>query len=350
MLYVMGQVATDDGSSLPNNVMVERVCNARVRQQVYADPQGGFSMQLGSLIDSTLDATADGSSQPLMPNKNSESGISRHELANCELRASAAGFESPTINLVDVDSAKTLQVGTIRVHRRAKVEGATLNAAAYRGAPKEAIAAYEKGAQAETKGNLAGAQKHFEKAVEIHPTYAYAWFQLGRILQRENLKEGARSAYKRAIAIDGKFLSPHLALASLAFQEANWNEVLSFTGPILAYDPFKNMAGYTMELDPFNYGETYYYNAVANYQLNKFDEAERSARKAEQLLARSPRLHLLLGEIFARKKNYDSAISELKIYLELVPHAKNADEVRERLVQLERQRDASPSAGEGQLN
>jgi regulator of sirC expression with transglutaminase-like and TPR domain len=49
-----------------------------------------------------------------------------------------------------------------------------------------------------------------------------------------------------------------------------------------------------------------------------------------------PQLHLLLAEIFARKNNYPTAISEIKIYLELVPHAKDADQIRERLATWEK--------------
>lgn len=338
VMFLEGKVATDDGSNLPSNVIVERVCNAKIRQQVYASPEGDFSMQLGSVNDSeTLDASAEGSSQSAMPNKYSETGIPRQMLDNCELTATVAGFEAPTISLVEQDlSSKMLQVGTIRVHRLNKVEGATLNAAAYKGAPKEAIAAYEKGLEAERKGKLPSAQNHFEKAVQVHPEFAYAWFELGRVLREENDKPGARKAYLRATSIDEKLLGPHLGLASLAFEDENWQEVLDFTSPILERDPFKDLKGYTVELEPFNYGQTYYYNAVANYQLNDFAAAERSARKAEQFMARSPQLHTLLGEIFARKKDYASAVSELKIYLELDPHAKDADQVRGRIEELDR--------------
>jgi DNA-binding SARP family transcriptional activator len=350
-MYLVGQVTTDDGTRLPSNVMVERVCNANVRQQVYASGDGDFSMQLGSVNDSTLDATAEGSSQPTLPDQFSNTGIPRRLLANCELRASVAGFASPTISLIGLDpSGKTLQVGTIRVHRRAKIEGATLSAAAYKGVPKAAVTAYEKGLGAARDGKLASAQKQFEKAVQIHPTYAHAWFQLGTVLQRKNDREGARTAYKRATTIDDRFLAPHLALASLAFEDGNWREVLSFTNPILELDPFKNMTGYTKELDPFNYAETYYYDAVAHYELNQFDAAEKSALKAEQLLARSPQLHLLLGEIFAQEKNYVSAISEIKTYLELVPKAENADHIRERLAELERESNALLSGRESTHN
>ena len=60
------------------------------------------------------------------------------------------------------------------------------------------------------------------------------------------------------------------------------------------------------------------------------------------LRPRFPQLHLLLAEIFTRKNNYATAISETKIYLELAPHAKNADRVREELAKLEKLNSAVP--------
>jgi regulator of sirC expression with transglutaminase-like and TPR domain len=44
----------------------------------------------------------------------------------------------------------------------------------------------------------------------------------------------------------------------------------------------------------------------------------------------------LLADIFAQKNNYATAISEAKIYLQLAPHAKDADQARERLAKLRR--------------
>src|SRR5882762_11063760 len=102
--FLRGRVATHDGAPVPHDVLVERVCNNRVRQQVYASPQGDFSMQLGSRADSFLDASGDPASQSGAARKNSDMGISRRELANCELRASASGFHSSVINLMDLTS------------------------------------------------------------------------------------------------------------------------------------------------------------------------------------------------------------------------------------------------------
>jgi tetratricopeptide (TPR) repeat protein len=341
VMFLTGKVATDDGSHLPNNVMVERVCNAKVRQQVYAGPGGEFSMQLGSVIDSTLDASADGSSQTAQPGKYSETGIPREQLENCDLRASASGFQSTDISLVSLDSSfKNLEVGTIVVHRTAKVKGATVDAAAYK-APKDAVSAYEKGLDAEGNAKLANARKYFEKAVEVYPAYARAWYQLGVVLEKQKEKDAARAAYTRAATAEAGFLPPRLALAVMASDTGNWKEVIRLTDFILALDPFKEVAGYTIELDRFNYAEAYFYNALANFQVKNFAEAERNAVKAEHLLGRSPQLHLLLGEIFARKNDNAAAIAELQTYLELAPHADNADQVRERLVELKKRNDSS---------
>jgi tetratricopeptide (TPR) repeat protein len=343
VMFLAGKVATDDGSKLPNNVMIERVCNARVRQQIYAAPAGDFSMQLGSLIDSAMDSSADESSQSAVPGKFADTGIPRQELAKCDLRASISGFQSPVISLVALDAySKNVDVGTIVVHRTAKVEGATLNAAAFK-APKDALSAYLKGLDAEKSGKLLIARKNFEKAVQVYPAYAHAWFQLGNVLEKSNDSEAARTAYTRATTADAKYLPPYLSLASMAFHAGNWTEVIHFTDSILALDPFKDLTGYTMELDPYACAEAYFYNAVANYNVHNFADAERSALKAEHLFAPSPQLHLLLAELFTRKGDYVTAISELQIYLDLVPHAKDADSVRTQLAKLQTQNGSAPA-------
>jgi tetratricopeptide (TPR) repeat protein len=341
-MFLQGRVATDDGTPVPNDVLVERICNARVRQQVHATSRGDFSMQMGSMADSFLDASAGGDrvSQDGAASRDSRTGISRRELANCELRASASGFHPSVIDLVDLTTfGSSIDVGAIVVQRATKIEGMTLSATPYK-APKDARRAYEKGLEAERNGKLANARKYFEQAVEIYPRYANAWFQLGAVLLKENQNDAARTAYIQATAIDTKFLPPYLSLASMAYEAENWTEVLKLTSHILDLDLLSRAAvtGYILDLDPLDCAEAYFYNSVANYKLNKIEDAEKSALKAERLDLRTrfPQLHLLLAEIFARKNNYATAISEIQTYLELAPHAKDADQVREQLAKLEK--------------
>jgi hypothetical protein len=341
VMFLRGRVAIQDGAPVPTDMLVARICNNKVRQEVYASPHGDFSMQLGSRVDSFPEATADQISPDGGSSKDSVMGIPRQELANCELRVSASGFRPNVVSLLDLDtfSSSSADVGVIVVQRGAKVEGQTLSATPYK-APKEARRAYEKGLEAETKGKLADAHKYFETAVEIYPSFTNAWFQLGTVLQKENQRDAARKAYTQATTLDTRFLPPYLFLSSMAFEAENWREVLELTGHILDLDPFSRaeVTGYFLDLDPLNYAEAYFFNAVANYKLNKIGDAEKSGIKAEHLDLRThfPQLHLLLAEIFARKNDYPRAIEELQSYLALLPHAKDADQQREQLAKLEK--------------
>lgn len=341
-MLLMGRVSTNDGTALPNNVMIERICNANVRQQVYASSNGSFTMQLGSRTDTVIDASAEGTTRDSVSKQGSVMGIPRRELWNCELRASASGFRSRAVNLAtgQTTSSRTIDVGAIVVQRATEVEGLTLSATPYN-APKDAVKAYEKGSEAERNGQLANARKYFGQAVQIYPEYASAWFKLGSVLQKDHQYEAARKAYIQATTINPKFVPPYLFLAEMAVDARNWTEVLEFTGRIFELDPLNktNVTGYIVDLDPLNYAEAYFYNAVANYKLNNIDEAEKSALLAEHIDLRTrfqEQLHLLLAEVFTRKGNYAAAALELQTYLELAPQAKDAEQVRERLAKLEK--------------
>jgi len=337
VMFLRGRIATPDGARVPHDLLVERVCNNRVRQQVYASLHGDFSMQLGSRTDNFPEGSAEASSPNGVANRNSDMGISRRELTTCDLRVSAPGFQSRVISLMGVDSfGGSIDVGAVVVQRAGKVEGATLSAKA----PKDATKAYDKGLQAEKNGKLADADKYFETAVELSPSSANAWFQYGTVLQKENQQDAARKAYTQATTIDTRFLPPYMSLASMAYQDGKWTEVLDLTGHILDFDPLNRVAvnNYILDLDPSNYADAYFYNAMANYKLNKIEDAEKSALKAEHqdLVTHFPQVHLLLAEISARKGNYAVAIGQMQTYLALAPHAKDADRVREQLAKLEK--------------
>ena len=250
-MFLRGRVATDDGTVVPGDVLVERVCNARVRQQVYATFGGDFSMELGARTDSYVDATAEGTPQYGQSSRAQETGIPRRELANCELRASVSGFRSNVVDLVDLTPDSNVDVGAIVVHRTEKIKGMTLNAAAYN-APKDARRAFEKGIEAEKHGKLADARQYLQKAVEIYPRYTSAWFQLGTVLQKETQYPAARTAYTQATTIDSKFLPAYLSLASMAFATQDWTQVLNLTNHVLDHDPLRyaDVTGNILDLDP----------------------------------------------------------------------------------------------------
>ena len=323
ILFLHGAVATSDGSAVPYDVLVERVCNERVVQQVYAGPGGDFSMQLGSKTEAVIDASAAVDLQDSLNRNDVGQGIPRRQLQMCDLRTSAAGFRPSLLRLMEVTpTSGTVEVGTLRVERMEKVEGNTLNAAAYR-APKEAIKAYEKGLSAERGGKSEDAKKYFLKAVEIYPKYSSAWYELGKVRRTENDRDGAKAAFTQATETDKKFVPPYLALTTMAYAAQDWPEVLRLTDKVIEMDPtgHTEVTGYVLDMDPVNAGQAYFYNAM----------------KAEHvdLTTHFPELHLLLAEIFSEKGNYAGAIGEIETYMELVPGAKDQALLQQKLAKLE---------------
>jgi len=339
VMFLVGRVTISDGTAMPHDALVERVCNGRVRQQVYASTKGDFSMQLGTIGSGIIDASGDAAPMKGIDERSAAGGIPRRDLTNCELRASAAGFRSSTVPLMSLSpSESTANVGDIVIERMQKVKGNAINAAALR-TPATARKAYEKGLTAESKGKLGEAQKAYEQAIEIYPKYGPAWYRLGLVLEKQSQSATARDAFLKATTLDNKLLPPYLALAAMAYGESNWEEVLRLTEHILTTDPlsYAEGSGYMVDLDETNLAEAYFFNAMANYRLNRIEAAEKSALKAEHVDLRTsfPQLHLLMAEILARKQNYAQAIAELQTYFALVPGGKEQPVLKERLAKLE---------------
>ena len=89
-----------------------------------------------------------------------------------------------------------------------------------------------------------------------------------------------------------------------------------------------------IHLDPFDFPRAYYFNAIANSNLNDLDAAEKSAREAVKLdIAANPRGGYVLGTILARKQKFTEATDLLQAYLKVAP-AIEVDVVKRQLDEL----------------
>ncbi len=352
-IYLSGKVQMEDGAPPPEEVLIERVCGGRRKAEAYADTKGRFSFQLGREEAITADASFEnstgaptaaprpmntppsgpvGSSSASQSANNSLSGTTR-DLTGCELTASLPGFRSDSVNLDGRHLMDNPDLGTLILHRMAGVEGTTISVTTLQ-APKVARKAYDKARQALRKEKDAEAQKEFAKAVEIYPKFADAWYQLGLLQAKGNDLAEARKSYSQAVQADPKFVSPYLPLALLAAREKNWQDLAATTDRLL-------------KLDAFDFPEAYYYNAAANFNLQKFEDAEESARQAVKLdtAHRYPQVIHLLGVILYQKKDYAGAAVQFRNYQRLAPNAPDAEQVKSRLAELDRlaaQADSTP--------
>jgi len=324
-----GKFMTDDGTAPPDRVRVELTCNSLPRPQGWSDSKGNFTVQLGSTNPDEAFDLSYGTPSERNPGgaaaKTAPTAVETipKDLTGCDLRGALPGYTSTIVSLTAHRRFDSPDVGTIVLHRLANVEGLTISATTAL-APEAARKALEKGMEALKKRNLDDAQKELKKAVEIDPTYALAWLQLGRIDESRSRWKEAADAYRKSTAADAKYLYPYERLYLVTSHQELWPEVREVTATVI-------------RLDPVDFPRAYYFNAIANLNLNDMDAAEKSARDAVRLdLARNPRAGYVLGVILARKNGFSEAADLLRAYLKAVPNSVEADMVKQQLAALEK--------------
>jgi len=327
----------DDGLPVPANVTIQRICSGTVHSVAYTDSKGHFRFQWGKTTSLLLtDASEAGSGS-----KHSTSGgfggygsagganpLSSdpfgNRMINCELRADLAGYRSDKVNVFGGGNAESVDVGSIVLHRLSGVEGNSISTTSLQ-SPKNATKAYESGLQSLLKNKPEDAAKDFEKAVAIYPRYADAWTALGKVRLQQKLYGPAKEAFIRAVDADPKLVSPYLELGLLSAQDQRWEDSARYLDR-------------AVQLDPIEYPQAWYADAVANYNLTRYDAAEASAREAIRLDPKhlNPRADYLLGMVLVEKKNYADGAAELKTFMTLSPNAPDFNTVKEQLAVLER--------------
>jgi tetratricopeptide (TPR) repeat protein len=337
----------EDGSVPSEPITIERLCGASTPTEGYTDSKGYFGIQLGNEQGVFQDATQSGSpsgfgqpgyqggSMGSMGGSMSSmgtSGMGGSRYMNCELRAKLAGFRSQTVSLATRRPMDPPDIGTILLHRIAPTEGSVISAVSLR-APKDARKAFDKGQDALKKHKTDDAEADFQKATAAYPEYATAWYELGKIQLGKGQAGDARKSFDAALEADPKFVNPYLEISLMALQAHKWDELADVT----------NRA---VQLDPFDYPQAFFFNAVANYNLQHIDAAEKSAREAQRLDTRHqyPKTDQLMGVILAQKQDYTGAAEQLKNYLRFSPGASDAPSVRTQLEQIEKLTAQNPPA------
>jgi tetratricopeptide (TPR) repeat protein len=240
----------------------------------------------------------------------------------CGVSASLPGFRSDTVTITQRNLRDDPNLGTI-ILRPSNDEIGSAVSNTTTNAPKKAQDLFHKAYAAMLNGNPKRAQDDLEKTVRTDPGFAEAWYELGR-LQMGQDNSAAEKSFSTAASADPQFVSPYVQLATLAFAQQRWPDVVSNVKQVL-------------RLDPQGSARIWYFNALANYQLGKVDIAKESAQKS---LAMDPRHTImnteqLLAVILARQGDYTDAIAHLRSCLKFLPKGPNTDLVNQQIAQLE---------------
>jgi tetratricopeptide (TPR) repeat protein len=147
------------------------------------------------------------------------------------------------------------------------------------------------------------AEPLLKKAVELHPSYAAAWYRLGLCRQYQNRAADAREAYRRALEAEPKYPDALYTLATLDLAEERWSAVADRTDEVIRLDP--------------SFLGAYYMNAAANLRLGNVELAQENARHGLQLdtKRRLPKLEQVLALALAQSSQYAEATKHLRSYI-----------------------------------
>ena len=240
----------------------------------------------------------------------------------CGVSASLPGFRSDTVTITQRNLRDDPNLGTIVLHpSNGEIGSAFSNTTA--NAPKKAQDLFHKAYAAMMERNPKRAQDDLEKAVRIDPNFAEAWYELGR-LQLGQDSQAAEKSFSSSAAADPHFVLPYEQLATLAFSQEKWPEVVTNVNQVL-------------RLDPQGSARVWYFNALASYQLRKIDLAKESAEKSVAMDPRHTIMNTeqLLAVILARQGDLAGAVAHLRSCLNYLPKGPNADLVNQQIAQLE---------------
>lgn len=323
VIFISGKVVIADGTPTPSNITIQRVCSGAAHAVAYTDAKGRFSFQWGDTRGVMMDASESGGfGGPGMGGQGGggmggPGGMSA--MNGCELRASLPGFQSDLVSLTDRRAMDNPDIGTIVLHRMAAVEGTSISATTL-AAPKDAKKFWEKGVAEVHKKKSADAVKDLGKAVELYPKFAQAWLDLGRAQLDLQQTEPAREAFLKAADADAKLVEPWAQLGLLASRDQNWKDSAQYLDKAL-------------KLDPVDFPQLWFPDAIANYNIQNFDAAERAAREAIKMdpQKRNPRVTQLLGLALVQKHDYPAATQALQEYIRLAPDAKDLNDMKQQL-------------------
>jgi tetratricopeptide (TPR) repeat protein len=318
--FISGKVALDDGTEPPEPVAIQTVCRGNRRTRTYTDRHGNFTFQLGNTGPGSGGEMNDASNATI------NQGMSRGEQRNwrdCQLQAVLAGFSSDLVELASrMNMLQSADLGRLVLHRLEHVDGNSISVTSAL-APSGARKALEKGREAEKKSNWDQAARNLEKAVQIYPKYAIAWFELGRVQVARNDSTAAKLSFQRSLSADPKYMPPYQGLAELAFTAKQWPDVVHTTEQMLALNP----AGFPV---------AYFFNAVANYYLPNLDAAEKSAREGIKVDSQHEiaKLQYVLGMILLQKHDYQQAADYFHQYMRLTDESKGLEAANQQLAEI----------------
>lgn len=303
-VFLSGRVVTDSGEPPPERVLVRMQCGGSARAQGYTDSKGRFSFQPNS--DASLlagDASVTSTWNPRPMTTGPSGGVS---LIHCSLVVHLSGYRSGRLALGRARSLARNDVGVIVLHRLEGVEGHTVSLTSLT-APREARKRYEKGIRTlrRTTPNYEKSAAYFEKALEVYPKFAEAWYGLGEARLGLKDQHRAREAFTRSIDADPKLLKPYEPLIQMAYEHGEWAVLNSLSERYLKLSPGSDYVRFLAAASAANTGDM------------ELAESLVSRLKDEGDAKRWPLTHIVMAMVYEDRRQFEKAATEYETFLKV---------------------------------
>jgi Flp pilus assembly protein TadD len=172
------------------------------------------------------------------------------------------------------------------------------------------------------KHDVKGSIESLKKALKHDPNFAPAYVLLGAAyVQTQNWTE-AQSAFERASKLDPGNAEAFFGMGFALNQQKDFNGA-------------QKSLQHSLELNP-NSAEAQYEMGRSLWGLGKWQDAEPHARQALALNKDFAPCHVLMGNIYLRHRDAQSALSEFQTYLRLDPQGPYSQAVGEMISKIQR--------------
>jgi hypothetical protein len=297
------------GASLPwAPIRITVTCNGKARFTTTTDPNGGFVISQNQRFDS---ARVVGREKSFVA-----------QFVGCTVTAALPGFQSSELTIANHDVQTGPKIGSIKLTPEEGSAGSAVSATTA-GAPKDALKSFHKARGDWLSEKPDRAQRELQKALDIYPQFAEAWYQLGK-LQAMSKSPEAFNSFSRAAAADPRFVLPYEQMAVLSVTAGKWQKAVDETNQALELNPRGNL-------------DEWFYHALANYQLKNLDIAQASTAKSLSMdpLHVQPATEQLLAVILSAKHDQRGALEHLRNCLTYLSPGPNLELVKRQIAQIE---------------
>lgn len=203
------------------------------------------------------------------------------------------------------------------------------------GGPGASISALDPNAPEGARKSLADAQqlltqgKDLDKSIELlkkaikqYPKYSEAYLLMGVVYSSQKNWSEAEKALRKSVELNQSNAAVYVALGSVENEEKNFPEAEKSLLKAVELSP--QSADAQVEL------------ARAYFGQGRWAEAEQQLAKANQLRPNVAQQHLMLGDVFLRERNAESALKEFQESLRLDPTGPMAEPTRQLVARIEK--------------